>query len=503
MPQQALIDLIAQNLTQHSSSDRITGAELREVMYTLVSDLYGEFLTETQINTIVSGLETEISNKVDKVTGKGLSTNDFTDILKTKLDGIASGAEVNVNADWNASSGDAQILNKPTSMTPTSHASTHTNGVDDIQLATALQKGLMSSTYASKLDGIANGANVGVIPNSPITGATKTKITYDSKGLVTSGADATTADISDSSDKRYQTDNQKLYNDATSSIQTQLNNKQASLGYTAENTANKTTDGTLSANSDTLYPSEKAVKTYADTKEPAISKSTGILSWTGSAWSWITTTFQDASKLVTSWSATVLDTNYPSEKLTKNSLDLKLNIPTQIKTIPIDADNIIVKDSADSNKYKDVLKANLNEVYIGDTTPTHNEKVWFDTTNTTNFSFFSSSSATISPDFNYNTYKVNSNYASGNTVAISGYTNLPINQDDDERTLVIKNNNASDRIFVPTSSDQTIGSITYSFTLMNTNTITVPTGKLLEINYKFLFTSSNTCIVSILFVVQP
>ena len=32
---------------------------------------------------------------------------------KTKLDGIAAGAEVNVNADWNASSGDAQILNKP------------------------------------------------------------------------------------------------------------------------------------------------------------------------------------------------------------------------------------------------------------------------------------------------------------------------------------------------------------------------------------------------------
>ena len=44
---------------------------------------------------------------------------------KTKLDGIASGAEVNVNADWNASSGDAQILNKPTSLTPTSHAASH------------------------------------------------------------------------------------------------------------------------------------------------------------------------------------------------------------------------------------------------------------------------------------------------------------------------------------------------------------------------------------------
>ncbi|MGI5914241.1 MAG: beta strand repeat-containing protein, partial [Bacteroidales bacterium] len=35
---------------------------------------------------------------------------------KTKLDGIESGAEVNVNADWNASSGDAEILNKPTTL---------------------------------------------------------------------------------------------------------------------------------------------------------------------------------------------------------------------------------------------------------------------------------------------------------------------------------------------------------------------------------------------------
>jgi len=48
-----------------------------------------------------------------------------------------------------------------------------------------------------------------VATNSAITGATKTKITFDAKGLVTSGADATTADIADSSDKRYQTDAQK------------------------------------------------------------------------------------------------------------------------------------------------------------------------------------------------------------------------------------------------------------------------------------------------------
>ena len=41
------------------------------------------------------------------------NTNAFTDDDHTKLDGIAAGAEVNVPSDWNAASGDAQILNKP------------------------------------------------------------------------------------------------------------------------------------------------------------------------------------------------------------------------------------------------------------------------------------------------------------------------------------------------------------------------------------------------------
>lgn len=60
---------------------------------------------------------TALGDKVDKVSGKSLSTEDYSSAEKTKLSGIASGAEVNVNADWNAVSGDAQILNKP--MIPT------------------------------------------------------------------------------------------------------------------------------------------------------------------------------------------------------------------------------------------------------------------------------------------------------------------------------------------------------------------------------------------------
>ena len=43
----------------------------------------------------VAGLQDALDGKVDKEEGKGLSTNDFTNDLKTKLDGIAAGAEVN------------------------------------------------------------------------------------------------------------------------------------------------------------------------------------------------------------------------------------------------------------------------------------------------------------------------------------------------------------------------------------------------------------------------
>jgi hypothetical protein len=52
--------------------------------------------------------------------------------------------------------------------------------------------------------------NAKVTSNSAITGATKTKVTYDAKGLVTSGADATTADIAASTNKNYVTDAQAI-----------------------------------------------------------------------------------------------------------------------------------------------------------------------------------------------------------------------------------------------------------------------------------------------------
>lgn len=62
---------------------------------------------------ISTATQTALDSKVDKIAGKGLSTEDYTTTEKNKLAGIETGAEVNVQSDWNAASGDAFIANKP------------------------------------------------------------------------------------------------------------------------------------------------------------------------------------------------------------------------------------------------------------------------------------------------------------------------------------------------------------------------------------------------------
>jgi GDSL-like Lipase/Acylhydrolase. len=60
-------------------------------------------------------LNLALGDKVDKVNGKGLSTNDFTDAEKNKLSGIEQGAQANVQSDWNQSNSASPdfIKNKP------------------------------------------------------------------------------------------------------------------------------------------------------------------------------------------------------------------------------------------------------------------------------------------------------------------------------------------------------------------------------------------------------
>nr|DAL46638.1 MAG TPA_asm: hypothetical protein [Caudoviricetes sp.] len=78
--------------------------------YTKLIDFDELSLYDDKLKTYIKGL---LTGYVAAQTGKGLSTNDFTDELKSKLAGIADNAQVNVQSDWNATGGDAFIKNKP------------------------------------------------------------------------------------------------------------------------------------------------------------------------------------------------------------------------------------------------------------------------------------------------------------------------------------------------------------------------------------------------------
>jgi hypothetical protein len=60
-------------------------------------------------------LKIVLDRKVDKVEGKELSSNDFDNSYKNKLDNIEANAEVNVQSDWDVTdtTNDAFIVNKP------------------------------------------------------------------------------------------------------------------------------------------------------------------------------------------------------------------------------------------------------------------------------------------------------------------------------------------------------------------------------------------------------
>ena len=106
----------------------------------------------------INGLQAALNLKQNSEAGKGLSEEDFTSLLKSKLEGIAANAEVNVNADWTAASGDAQILNKPSDLTNlTLHYAT---SLQDI--TSAGSGAIITGPERTKLTGIEAGAEVNV-----------------------------------------------------------------------------------------------------------------------------------------------------------------------------------------------------------------------------------------------------------------------------------------------------------------------------------------------------
>jgi hypothetical protein len=99
-------------------------------------------------------------------------------------------------------------------ITLTTEGSTFTSTVSNATTTPAITLNIPSASVTGTTAGLLSKAdydvfNAKVAPNAAITGATKTLITYDAKGLVTAGADATTADIAESTNRNYVTDAQK------------------------------------------------------------------------------------------------------------------------------------------------------------------------------------------------------------------------------------------------------------------------------------------------------
>jgi hypothetical protein len=197
-----------------------------------------------------------------------------------------------------------------------------------------------------------------VVKNTAIVGATKTKITYDSKGLVTSGEDATTADIADTLNKRYITDAQLTVISNTSGTNTGDNatnsqysglaaSKQDVLGFTPENLANKSTNVNTDQTSDTKYPSVKSVYDWATivfttTSAVATQITTALVGYATQSWvnsqGFITSVIgslgytpeNEANKQA---DLTPSTTNYPTINAVNTGLEAKENIITEGTTL--------------------------------------------------------------------------------------------------------------------------------------------------------------------------
>ena len=139
----------------------------------------------------VAGLQAALDAKQNTETGKGLSANDFTTTLLNKLNGIATGAQVNIKPDFTAGAGTAaEILNKPTDLTVLSN-----HAVTDLSDVTSAGSGaIITSAERNKLDST-HGTFIG------LSTAERTKLTgidvNTSTRVITDGTDSVTVPPAD------------------------------------------------------------------------------------------------------------------------------------------------------------------------------------------------------------------------------------------------------------------------------------------------------------------
>ena len=137
------------NINTLLTSDEVSLNELQEIVDFIE-------LNRTTLETLtiasVAGLQTALNSKVDKITGKQLSENDFTNALISKLNAIEAEAEVNVQANYtmNDSTDDSYIQNKPTDISDlTIHSAAELNDIFSVGSSS-----IITDDERRKIDGL-------------------------------------------------------------------------------------------------------------------------------------------------------------------------------------------------------------------------------------------------------------------------------------------------------------------------------------------------------------
>jgi len=176
----------------------LTTEQLAAVNSGIDSTKVGQIATNT---TDISSLQDTVGNKVDKVTGKDLSSNDYSDTEKSKLAGIEAGAEVNVQADWNqaTSTDDSYIKNKPTLGTAAA--------ADTTDFATAAQGTKADNAIPSSAKGVANGVaeldSNGKVPSAQLPSYVDDVLEYSAKSSFPATGETGKIYVDTSTNKTY------------------------------------------------------------------------------------------------------------------------------------------------------------------------------------------------------------------------------------------------------------------------------------------------------------
>ena len=143
-----------------------------------------KYLDENGLTYYHSKVKALLNGKVDVVSGKGLSTNDYTTTEKNKLSGIASGAEVNQNAFSNVVAGETTVQadSKTDTLTLSAGSNVQISGnatTDTITISAT------DTTYESK-SASSSGTELSLV-------TTGEKYTWNNKSDLQLGTTATTA----------------------------------------------------------------------------------------------------------------------------------------------------------------------------------------------------------------------------------------------------------------------------------------------------------------------